>query len=215
MPLARYEGPPEQDRRLVAVIPAPGGAIARELDHFFTQMYRRLYPRLLDHAERFLNRQDAEDAVGDAVEVLWRRWDELTPDQRSDKWIFGVVHRCVAAVRRANKGLVSFEEAEAELDALAVSAMPEFSRGETPGDVLDLALAAMPPRRREVVLLVREQGLSYEEAGEALGLNINTIKTHLRLANADLAAAFKRSGMRLTDVKPARLAAPKGDQTND
>ena len=215
MQLARFKRSSEGNSLLVGVVPPPDLSAAPDLEQLFLEAYRRLHGRVLDHAERFLSKDDARDAVADAMESLWRRWPSLSQEKRSDKYVFGVVHYCVFAKLRANSQLVSLDDAGPELDRRAMSAVPELTRGDTAADVLDAALAAMPPRRREVFLLVREQSFTYKEAAEALGLSEGTINSHMRLATEDLRAAFTRAGFRIAGSQPARLPSPKGGAEYD
>lgn len=200
---------------LVGVVPPPNLPAETDLEQIFLEAYRRLHGRVLTHAERFLNKEDALDAVGDAVLSLWTRWTSLTPEQRSDKYVFGVVHYCVYAKLRTIDPLISFEDAEDELDQLAASAVPGPTRGDTPDEVLDATLKAMPRCRREVLLLLREEGLAYQEAAEALGVSIGTINSHYRLAMEDIRAAFTRAGFRIADVRPKRLPSSTGEANHD
>ena len=219
MRLARFKEPPEGKSQLVAVVSPPNAAVVSNLDQLYVEAYTRLHGPALDHAERVLSTDDAQDAVGDAMLILWNRWATLTPEQRSDRWVFGVVHRCVRVKRRLNlratKSRVSLDDAEDELEAIAASAFPAPTRGDLAAEVLDAALLVMPPRRREVLLLVNEHDLSYEEAAEAMGLSVGTINTHMRLAKKDLRTAFTRAGFRIENFQPAQLLAPKGDAAND
>jgi RNA polymerase sigma-70 factor (ECF subfamily) len=216
MRLARFRRSPERNGPLVGVLEPAAQPAAADLEQLFLEAYRRLHGRLLDHAERFLDRDDARDAVGDAMADLWRRWPTLTPEKRgSDKYVFGAVHYCVFAKMRENNQLVSLDEAKPELDQQVARAAEDLGRGERSAEVLDAALAAMPPRRREVFLLVREHSFTYQEAAEALGLAHGTVKTHMYLAVEDLRTAFTRAGFRIANTQPAQLPSPKGDATND
>ncbi len=219
MRLEREGSQSNRRNRLVAVVPPPTlpAASDLELERLFSEAYARLHGRVLDHAERFLDRDDARDAVQEVMADLWIRWPRLTPEQRSDEYVFGAVHNNVIDLLKG-KGIgaqVSLEDANEELDRKAARAMETISRGDTAADVLDLALAVMPPRRREVLLLVKEHAFTYTEAAEALGLSIGTINSHMRLANKDLKTAFTRAGFRIENFQPAQLLAPKGDATND
>ncbi len=221
MQLVPFNQPDDGARRVSggsqgsAQLPALGGPLTAPVvsdDALqFTATYRRLHPRALDHATRFVSTADAEDAVGDAFADLWIRWPSLSPEKRADKYVFAAVHYCVYAKLRANGRYISLDEAEPELDARAESAMETPSRYDTPADVLDAAVAALPPRRREVFLLIREQNLEYGEAAIALGLSRGTVNTHMRLAMDQVRTAFARAGFRITDFKPALLPAPQGD----
>jgi RNA polymerase sigma factor (sigma-70 family) len=53
---------------------------------------------------------------------------------------------------------------------------------------LDGALAALPPAQREVLLLIAIVGLRQQDVARALGMPLNTVKTHLRRARLALAA---------------------------
>jgi RNA polymerase sigma-70 factor (ECF subfamily) len=53
------------------------------------------------------------------------------------------------------------------------------------------AVTRLPERRREVFRLVREEGLSYQEIAEIMGLSTQTVANHMSLAMADLRAALK------------------------
>lgn len=212
---------PEGNRLLVGEVPPPVDVVALvlALAQFFVEAYQRLHARMLDYAERFLSRDDACDAVADAIAGLWVRWPSLSQEKRTDQYIFGAVCHSVSAKRRQNRRRVSLDdvEVEYELDQRAVSAVREGSRRDTIADVLDAALAALTPRRREVLLLVKEQGFTYQEAAQALGLKYETIHTHVRLAIEDVRAAFARAGFRIAGPRSRQqqLPAPKGGNTND
>jgi RNA polymerase sigma-70 factor (ECF subfamily) len=55
---------------------------------------------------------------------------------------------------------------------------------------LETALLALPPAQREALLLVAVAGLRQREAAHALGIPLNTVKTHLRRARLALVAGL-------------------------
>ena len=67
--------------------------------------------------------------------ALVRRWPTLTPEQRSDKWMFGVVHRCVMAKLRQNRPYVSFDDAGVDMLELAAPADAAEALGVSIGTV--------------------------------------------------------------------------------
>lgn len=217
MRLERTGSQSNRRNQLVAVVPPPGLPVMSdlELERLFIETYHRLLGRMLDHAERFFDRESARDAVAEAMADVWCRWALLTPEQRTDAYFITAVNHSVVDALRGHHASIPLEDAEEELEQKAALAMETLSRGDTAADVLDLALAVMPPRRREVLLLVKEQAFTYAEAADALGLSIGTINSHMRLANKDLKTAFTRAGFRIADVKLNLLPKPKGDATND
>jgi RNA polymerase sigma-70 factor (ECF subfamily) len=216
MQLTPFRRSPERTDLLVGPVPGTHQPTTAQLEQLFLEAYRRLHGRVLDHAERFLDKEDARDAVADAMQALWQLWPGLPPEkQQSERYVFGMVHHSVFRMLRRNGALVSLDDAEQELDQQAIAAAPDETGRETVADVLDAALAAMPPRRREIFLLVREHSFTYAQAAEALGLAYGTINLHMHLALDDLRAAFTRAGFRIAAPRPGRLPSPKGGAAND
>ncbi len=186
-----------------------------DLAQLFRAAYERLHRHLVLHAQRFLDRDSALDAVAEAVAKVWANWPHLTPAQRSDRYFFRALSTCIVDQHRALKRRVSLDDADAELEQSALASFATSARGDAAAEVLDEALAAMPRRRREVLLLIHEENFTYGEAAECLGLSIGTINTHMRLALEDLRRAFARAGFQLDAPTAIRLPAPKGGTPND
>jgi RNA polymerase sigma factor (sigma-70 family) len=215
MRLARDRSSSSPGTQLVRVVPPPGVTEQADLDTLFIEAYHRLHGRLLDRAERFLDPDAARDAEADAVADIYYRWPYLTPEQRTDEYFFRALHNSVIDTIRRSRGIVALDDAEEELDRQAEHAFDAPTRADTVADVLDLALASMSRRKREVLLLIREERYTYVQAAEALGLKEGTINRHYRLAMDHLRAAFTRAGFRLTEFQPARLQSPSHGATND
>jgi RNA polymerase sigma factor (sigma-70 family) len=187
-----------------ATLPAAPG-----LEERFRSFYIRLHPRALVFACRFASRADAEDAVQDAIMALWIRWRQRGPEPLDDHYFLALVRNKVSDRRRAERRMVSLDDAEVQLDALAFHAAPPYpTRGETRADVLDLAVAALPPKRREVFVLAQEQEYTYKEVGAVMRVSEDTVKTHLRLAMADVREAFVSAGHIYAARGAARLRTP-------
>lgn len=72
--------------------------------------------------------------------------------------------------------------------------------------ILIEAMAALPPRCREVMMCRYNDGLSYKEIGDRLGLSPETVKVHLIKGVRDCTRHFHRRGI-LEDGKVIRLAS--------
>jgi RNA polymerase sigma factor (sigma-70 family) len=215
MRLARERSPSSPGTQLVRVVPPPGVTEQADLDTLFIEAYHRLHGRMLDRAERFLEPDAARDAEADAVADVYYRWPTLTPEQRCDEYFFRALHSRVIDTIRRRHGSVALDDAEEEIDQQVAQVFDAPTRADTAADVLDLALASMSRRKREVLLLIREEGYSYAQAAEALGLGVGTINRHYGMAMEHIRAAMIRAGFRIADVKPARLPSPTRGATND
>ncbi|MBA2769038.1 MAG: sigma-70 family RNA polymerase sigma factor, partial [Sporichthyaceae bacterium] len=104
--------------------------------------------------------------------------------------------------RRRRPELLDDPERAAERDVSAAAGSAEdIVVGRTFDAVVDAALAALPTKFRQVVLLVDVDGLTYAEAADALGVPEGTVMSRLRrarrrirdrLAAADLAPRRRR-----------------------
>jgi RNA polymerase sigma-70 factor (ECF subfamily) len=207
MRLMRKDNFDEEATLLVGVVDPPALPAESALEQLYCDMYVRVHDRARDYAGRFLSRDDAKDAVQEAALKVWRIWTRLRPDQRNDAYFFRAVHNCVRDAREAARKFVRLEDAEIELEALAVRAADKAALEERITDVLNATVAAMTPERREVYLLVCEQEFTYKDAAATLRVSEQTINYHIVRARKDVRAAYAREGYRVTESHYARLPA--------
>lgn len=189
-----------------AVVPsAPLLLVPPEVRERFREFYLRMYARARAFAERFASRVEAEDAVHDAMTDVWVSWVRRGPEAISDHLFLGIVRNKVIDQRRTSERMVSLEDVEQPLQATGFGPSPIAMRGESREEILDLAIARLPRQRRHVFLLAQEDEYTYEEVAWVMKLSIGTVKTHLRLAMADVRAAFKAAGHAPPDPRMGRL----------
>jgi RNA polymerase sigma factor (sigma-70 family) len=185
------------------------------LEAMFCDFYRRIHDRALDHAQRFLSPGEAEDAVTDAFGEVWSRWKKLLPEQRSDAFFFATIHHKVINRLRANASQETLDDADAELTQLAIREIDTPTRATTAADIVDRVVHRMPKERRQVFILVREQGFTYKEVAEILGISESTVNSQITRANANLRAAFEAKGFRLGSGSPPMLPPETKEGPND
>lgn len=156
----------------------------------------RLLPRLVGYAARMLSdRAEAEDIAQEAMLRLWK----LAPEWRSGEakistWVYRVAgnlctDRLRARKRRRAEALDDVAEPESGA-ASVVSGMIEADRMAA----LDAALATLPDRQREAVVLRHIEGLSNPEIAEILQIGVEAVESLTARGKRGLAAAL--SGQR-------------------
>ncbi len=147
-------------------------------------------------------RADAEDLVQDTLLRAWRSIN--TFDGRHQRaWLLTIMRNAqINRHRRRRPELLDDPGRAAERDVTAAAGSAEdVVVGRTFDAVVDAALAALPVKFRQVVLLVDVDGLTYAEAADALGVPEGTVMSRLhrarrrirdRLAAADLAPRRRR-----------------------
>lgn len=152
-------------------------------------------PRVLGLATRMLHdRGEAEDVAQEAFIRVWRSASSWQPGRaRFDTWLHTVVlNLCRDRLRRRREvtGYAVPEAADPAPDAEAE--LLEAERGRAVAG----AIADLPERQREAILLVHYQDLSGVEAAAALDVSIEALESLLsrgrRTLRAHLATSQER-----------------------
>ncbi|MEQ9040574.1 MAG: RNA polymerase sigma factor [Silicimonas sp.] len=152
----------------------------------------RLAPRLYAHATRVLrDRAEAEDVVQEAMLRLWK----TAPDWRQGEakvstWAYRVVvnlctDRLRTRARRPQVALDSIEEPHAR-EMSAVERMTDSHRNAS----LDAALAGLPDRQRQAVVLRHIEGLSNPEIATIMDIGVEAVESLTARGKRALTAAL-------------------------
>ncbi|MGE7774759.1 RNA polymerase sigma-70 factor [Chitinophaga sp. NPDC101104] len=148
----------------------------------FEELFRQHFVSLCTIAYYVVDDKDAaRDIVQDFFLGFWskRHQIRLTHDFK---------HYATKAVRYASinylkkTGRVKLEELEV-MDGLAMQFTAEDKEvRETRYRALWEALNRMPEQRRRIFLMSNQEKIKYKDIAEQMGISINTVKTHIRLA---------------------------------
>ena len=150
---------------------------------------------------------DVDDVVAETFVVAWRRLGEVP--EFGLPWLLGVARGVSANARRARRRQGALHDR-----LLTLGAAPEPEPPEDTWPLLEdsstiAALHALPDPDRELLTLLAWDGLSQEEAAEALGCSRGALKVRLHRARrrfAQLADAAR-------DISQERHAAPHSGGT--
>ena len=138
---------------------------------------REMQPSLLRYAQKWVGREDvARDLVQETWAAAVSSVDSFAGRSSLRTWLVSILRRKIVDLHRRKRPFVSFEE------TLVPGTLP--STRERVDDLQAVALvhrelASLPAREREAVSLVDVQGLSRDEAAEAMGLNKNALRVLL------------------------------------
>jgi RNA polymerase sigma-70 factor (ECF subfamily) len=159
---------------------------------------RTLDPQTLgDHLDRLFraawalsgSREEAEDLVQDTYERVLRRPRFVRRDDDLG-YLYRTLRNTYFNTRRTASRRPSVV---AELDETQTESLRSDSQPELAAEIhvtLD-AVADLPQPMREVLVAVDIVGLSYAEAGKALGVHANTVPTRLARARLRVAEAVR------------------------
>lgn len=138
----------------------------------------RRFGRTLAHT-----REDADDLVQVAIEKALVRTEQWTPGTRLDSWMFRIMQNAwideVRARERRGQTFLPEEEGEQVGDGSATASQLDAI-------LVRKAVAQLTDEHRAVVGLVLIEGLSYQEAAEALGVPVGTVTSRVARAREAL-----------------------------
>lgn len=143
-----------------------------------------LRKRLLSSISRFVGSHTAaEDLVQDTFLRLWERRERLPHASQLHGYVVRTSQNLAIDFRRRQR-IAPFVEGVEYLDFLTDNApTPEdnvIARDRMQS--LSQAIAALPPRAREVFVMARIDGMTYVEIGEKLGISPKTVFSHMVVA---------------------------------
>lgn len=160
----------------------------------------RLTPRTLGFAARLLgDRAEAEDVTQEAMLRLWK----IAPEWRQGEaqvstWLYRVVRNLCTDRLRKKRG-VGLDEIAEPLDDAPSAAKVLQDKGRALA--LKEALAALPERQREAVVLRHLEGLSNPEIADILEITTEAVESLTARGKRSLTAllAGKRNELGYTD----------------
>ena len=165
----------------------------------FSALYRTHFPAVLRSAFFMTgDRRWAAELAQDAFIWLVHHPGGFDPD-RGDLGAFlaGVARKFLRHQRRSAGRWMPFEEADSAIrEASDGCAFAGRLERQQEAEALHRAIAALPGRYRDVVMLCDLEGKSYEEAAAALECAVGTVRSRLHRARDLLARKFqvKREG---------------------
>jgi len=147
---------------------------------------------------------DAEDLVAETVSKAWSAIGSLQDRQRFRPWVFRILHNCFisnyrrAAVRPQES---AYEEDDDGGVAALLNAQPDefliwWANPERQffnnmlGSAIMAAIDGLPEAFRTTIILVNVEGLTYDEAAEALGVPPGTVRSRMKRGRTMLQKAL-------------------------
>jgi RNA polymerase sigma-70 factor (family 1) len=162
----------------------------------FDVLFHLFAPGLYRFANSHLKSSaDAEEIVQDCFMKLWEKRYELTDGVVFKTYLYtSAYHAILNQVRRQQYWVFEDCNEQMLIEESGLSSQVEYHELE---QLYDEALAQLPPRRREIFMLSRQQGLSYAHIARELDISVKSVETQMTLALKFLRLYFRAHGMSL------------------
>ncbi|WP_406369118.1 RNA polymerase sigma factor [Streptomyces sp. NBC_00647] len=177
-----------------------GGSDARMIERSRDEpeLFAALFDRHADAVHRYtarrLGAEVAEDLTAETFTTAFQqrhRYDLARDDARP--WLLGIATNLISRHRRAEarrfRALARLPEPVQDEEPVADRAVARAGAAGVRRE-LAAALSGLSARHRDVILLVAWGGLDYEQAAQALGVPIGTVRSRLNRARSRLREAL-------------------------
>jgi len=148
----------------------------------FKQLFAQEYSKLCRYALSYLSdTHQAEDVVQETFIKVWERKQDMiaSPDMRF-YLLTAVRNNCISALRKLKSGPISFPEHAPEPEPeIHFTALQHQESAHEQTRRITHALDLLPPKCKEVFLLVKMQGLSYQQTADVLGISNKTVENQM------------------------------------
>lgn len=174
----------DEDAALLERFAAGDQSAARELTD-------QLLPGALRQAWRMLSDQtEAEDVAQEAMMRLWRQADKWRAGEaRISTWLYRVVHNLCIDRLRKRRPQVAIDDAPEPVDPdpSVLERMAETEQAKA----VATAIAKLPGRQRQALVLRHFEGYSNPEIGAAMDCSVEAVESLLARARRELAAVMR------------------------
>lgn len=166
------------------------GVLRRSDNVGFKAIFTAFYVALVNYASVVVDsREDAEDVVQSVFTTLWCHRETLDITSCSSLYLYSAVrHRAYDVLRQRatrSRAHTTAEQTGAPAASPGVEPDPVAGASERETELLatvELAVAALPERRRRALILRYKCELPERAIAELLEVEVGTVHTHLRLA---------------------------------
>lgn len=161
----------------------------------FDALFRQYSSRVYRFAYGYLKSgPEAEEIVQECFLKIWEKRHEIREDVPLKGYLFTVAHHAILNQLRHTRHHQVYQE-YAQLtgapNTLGTETDVAFAELET---LYLAALDKLPPKRRHIFTLSRQQGLSYAEIAQELNISVKTVETQMAQALHFLRQYFQTNG---------------------
>lgn len=155
--------------------------LTKDSEKAFEELYIRYKKKLHSFCTFMLKSADAaKDVVQDVFTIVWNSREKLNTHQSFSAYLFTVTrNRALNELRNAR----TIEQ----IDAISDGQQALLSEDDIESSfilkeyetILQQAIDMLPEERRRIYRLSREEGMTYKDIGEYLGISHHTVQSHI------------------------------------
>lgn len=172
------------------------------VENAFKELFAKEYNNLCRYALSYVQDSHmAEDVVQETFVKFWEQRRELAQSHEAKFYLITAVrNNCITALRKQEKSGTRLVEEAPDNEAEPFMTTREVHEdANEQARLVAQALDQLPPKCKEVFLLVKMHGMSYKQAAETLDISIKTVENQMGKAIKTL-RDFTRSAVILLAI---------------
>jgi RNA polymerase sigma-70 factor (ECF subfamily) len=146
----------------------------------FEEVFKISYPWLMNYARQLVSdRAEAENAVSEVFYKIWKSRATIRIHRSVKSYLYQAVRNQVLDTVRRTKPSRTYEYAMVPATSSFERSPEEEMIGNELKERIWRAIDRLPPQRRQIFLLSREEGLKYHEIAQRLNISIKTVETQI------------------------------------
>jgi len=173
---------------LVRVKNADNDAFRQLFKHYVKKVYGIIFSHLK-------NKADAEDLTQNVFIRIWNNRSSLDPQKSFDGYLYTIAYNLVIDHYRERKritGNVFLELDETDMQFSPHTAEDSINRHQL-DSLYQTAIDALPPKRKEIFILSRHDGLSNKRIAEILQISVKTVENQMTAALKTIKEIFNKA----------------------
>ena len=134
----------------------------------------------------------ARDILQETFIKIWNIRDKLDDNQNFDAFIFKLIKNSLVNYLKSEKIRRKHENEVLKEHLMVTNETEDYVVYNDYNRLLAEAINAMPLKRKEVYILSRYSGLSYDEIAQNLNISPNTVEIHIGKALRDIRSFIKK-----------------------
>ena len=155
-------------------------------EEHFRQLFRNLYPGLLNYALSLHSDEDMKDVVQEAFVELWKRHDNFADDDHVKAFLYKTVYTRTLNIVRHKNIVNDYSEKKKQIELRKMqyyhpelsNVVHEIESGELRQQI-EAAVNELPEKCRMAFTLSYLHGMKNKEISELMKISVRTVDTHI------------------------------------
>jgi len=146
----------------------------------FSELYTLYIRKIYAYALGIVKSPDlAEDVAQETFVKLWELAPSIESERQLGPYLFTIArNHALNILKRASRESSISEEIFSNAIHQSENGLQYTQRKQT-GQLIRMAISQLPPKRRQIYEMCRDEGYSYKEAAKVLGISDNTVNSQM------------------------------------